>query len=246
MSNTVLRRDDSTASASDLELARRASSGDASAFRTIMQRNNGRLYRIARGVLKNDSDAEDAVQEAYVKAYAKLGGFRGESALSSWLTRIVLNEALMRLRKRRRTAEIKQTLEQETQPAQIVRFPGMAQGSDPEKLAATRQVSRIIERAVDALPMPFRVVFVMRCVEEMSVEETAKQLVIPEATVKTRLHRARHLLRRALDDELRTSLTGAFPFGGARCARTTEIVLERLGLTDAVPALAGAPRQDGP
>ena len=247
MSNPVLRRDDPPESASDLELAQKASGGDASAFRAIMQRNNGRLYRVARSVLKNDSDAEDAVQEAYLKAYAKLGGFRGESALSSWLTRIVLNEALMRLRKGRRIAETAKTLEQETQSAQIVRFPGMAYGSDPEKQAATRQISRIIERAVDALPVHFRVVFVMRCVEEMRIEETAEQLGIPEATVKTRHYRARHLLRRALDEELRTSLTGAFPFGGARCARTTEIVLERLGLTETLPpGQTGAPHEDGP
>jgi RNA polymerase sigma-70 factor (ECF subfamily) len=166
MSNTVLRRDDRNKAASDLELAEQASGGDASAFRTIMQRNNGRLYRVARSVLKNDSDAEDAVQDAYLKAFAKLGEFRGDAALSTWLTRIVLNEALMRLRQGRRTAEITKTFELEPQSAQIVRFPGMAQDSDPEKEAATRQVRRLIERAVDALPIDFRVVFVMRCVQE--------------------------------------------------------------------------------
>ena len=111
----------------------------------------------------------------------------------------------------------------------------MAHDVDPEKAAATHQVRRIIERAVDALPIDFRVVFVMRCVEEMSVEETAAQLAIPEATVKTRLHRARHLLRRALDVELSTSLTGAFPFGGARCDRITEKVLARLQLHQSIP-----------
>jgi RNA polymerase sigma-70 factor, ECF subfamily len=111
----------------------------------------------------------------------------------------------------------------------------MTQGLDPERAAATRQVSRLIERAVDALPTDFRIVFVMRCVEEMSVEETAAQLEIPEATVKTRLYRARLALRRALEKDLSTSLTGAFPFGGARCARMTETVLERLGLTQTLP-----------
>ena len=236
MSNTVLRRDDRHEAATDLELAEQARAGDASAFRTIMQRNNGRLYRVARSVLKNDSDAEEVVQDAYLKAYAKLEDFRGEAALSTWLTRIVLNEALMRQRQGRRTAEIKKTFEQETQSAQIVRFPGMAQGLDPEKEAASRQVRGLIERAVDALSVDFRVVFVMRCVEEMSVKETAAQLVIPEATVKTRLHRARLALRRALDEELSSSLTGAFPFGGTRCARTIEIVLERLGLTETLPS----------
>lgn len=239
MSNTVLRRDNRHEAASDLELAEEARGGDASAFRAIMQRNNARLYRVARSVLGNDSDAEDAVQDAYLKAYVNLGEFRGDAALSTWLTRIVLNEALMRLRQGRRGAEMAKTFEQETQSAQIVRFPGMAQGLDPEKAAATRQVRGLIERAVDALPVDFRVVFVMRCVEEMSVEETAAQLAIPEATVKTRLHRARLALRRALREELSTSLTGAFPFGGARCARTTEIVLDRLGLTE---TLSPSPR----
>jgi RNA polymerase sigma-70 factor, ECF subfamily len=235
MANAVLRRKDRHEVASDLALAEQASGGDASAFRTIMQRNNGRLYRVARGVLKNDSDAEDAVQDAYLKAYTKLGDFRGDSSLSTWLTRIVVNESLMRLRQSRRTADVMKAFEQDTHSAQIVRFPGMASGSDPEKAAATRQVSRIIERAVDGLPMDFRVVFVMRCIEEMSVEETAEHLAIPEATVKTRLHRARALLRRGLDEELNSSLTGVFPFWGARCARIAGTVIERLGLTETLP-----------
>lgn len=239
MSDTALRRDDRHEQATDIELAELASAGDASAFRAIMQRNNGRLYRVARSVLKSDSDAEDAVQDAYLKAYAKLGEFRGDAALSTWLTRIVLNEALMRLRQGRRTAEMKRTLGQEMQHAQIVRFPGMTQGLDPEREAASRQVRRLIERAVDALPVDFRVVFVMRCVEEMSVEETAAQLAIPEATVKTRLHRARRALRRALDEELSSSLTSAFPFGGARCARMAEAVLARLALTETLPSGPG-------
>src|SRR5215208_5942001 len=133
MSNTALRHGDRHDAASELVLAEQASGGDASAFRAIMQRHNGRLYRVARSVLKNDSEAEDAVQDAYLKAYTKLNKFRGESALSTWLTRIVLNEALMRLRQGRRTAEIKKAFEQETQSAQIVKFPGMVQDLDPEK-----------------------------------------------------------------------------------------------------------------
>jgi RNA polymerase sigma-70 factor (ECF subfamily) len=204
-----------------------------------MQRNNARLYRVARSVLKDDSAAEDVVQEGYLKAYAKLSEFRGESTLSTWLTRIVLNEALMHLRQSRRIGKIIDAVEQETRSAQIMRFPGMARDLDPEKAAATRQVLGLIERAVDALPIDFRVVFVMRCVEEMSVEDTADQLAIPLATVKTRLHRARHLLRHALDRELSSALTDAFPFGGARCARITEAVLARLGfnqtLSDSPP-----------
>lgn len=223
----------------DLELAQMAAGGDAAAFRTIMQRNNERLYRVARSVLGNDGDAEDAVQDAYLKAYAKLGEFRGDAALSTWLTRIVLNEALERLRRRRRADKLKATINEEAQTAQIVRFPGMEQELDPERAAATRQVAAIIERAVDALPLDFRTVFVLRCVEEMSVEETALQLAIPEATVKTRLHRARRALRRLLDDEVSNSLTGTFPFGGARCARMTERVVERLALHTPSPPRPG-------
>jgi RNA polymerase sigma-70 factor (ECF subfamily) len=235
MSNTVSIRADRTDAASDLELAQLASGGDPTAFKIIMQRNNARLYRVARSVLKNDSDAEDAVQEAYLKAYGKLSEFRGDSSLSTWLTRIVLNEALMSLRCDRRTTEVTQLVAHEMQSAQVVRFPGIAQGLDPEKAAATRQVSRLIERAVDALPVDFRLVFVMRCIEEMSGEETADQLAIPEATVKTRLHRARLLLRRTLEAELGTALTEAFPFGGTRCARITEAVLARLQFNPPLP-----------
>ncbi|MGQ7790966.1 RNA polymerase sigma factor [Faunimonas sp. B44] len=236
MSDAVSTREDRHEPTSELGLAERARDGDASAFRDIMQRNNTRLFRVARSVLKDDADAEDAVQESYLKAYTKLGEFRGESTLSTWLTRIVLNESLMRLRQGRRTAEITRTFEQESRSGRVVRFPGMAQGQDPEKAAATAQITRILERAVDALPIDFRVVFVMRCVQEMSVEETAEQLAIPQATVKTRLHRARLLLRRSLDEELGVSLTGTFPFGGSRCARMTEAVLARLGLTDMLPS----------
>jgi len=235
MTNAVSARADRHDAASDLELARVASAGDASAFKTIMQRNNARLYRVARGVLKNDSDAEDALQEAYLKAYGKLSEFRGDSSLSTWLTRIVLNEALMTLRRGRRATEVRELVAHDTQSAQVVRFPGMAQGSDPEKAVATRQLSRLIERAVDALPIDFRLVFIMRCVEEMSGEETADQLAIPEATVKTRLHRARLLLRRTLEAELGAAVTGAFPFGGARCARITEAVLARLQFNPPLP-----------
>ncbi len=245
MSNTVSIQADRTDAASDLELAQLASGGDPTAFKIIMQRNNARLYRVARSVLKNDSDAEDAVQEAYLKAYGKLSEFRGDSSLSTWLTRIVLNEALMSLRCDRRTTEVTQLVVHEMQSAQVVRFPGIAQGLDPEKAAATRQVSRLIERAVDALPVDFRLVFVMRCIEEMSGEETADQLAIPEATVKTRLHRARLLLRRALEAELGTALTEAFPFGGTRCARITETVLARIQFNPPLPqarAAAAIPR----
>ncbi len=134
MSDAVSTREARHEPASELELAERARGGDASAFRAIMQRNNARLFRVARSVLKEDADAEDAVQETYLKAYTKLGEFRGESTLSTWLTRIVLNESLMRLRQVRRTAEAAQTFEQNSRSGQVVRFPGMGQGRTPRGL----------------------------------------------------------------------------------------------------------------
>jgi RNA polymerase sigma-70 factor (ECF subfamily) len=216
----------------DGELAALAATGDAAAFRLIMERHNARLYRTARAVLRNDSEAEDAVQEAYVRAFAKLGAFRGESSLATWLTRIALNEALGRIRKRRPSEELS-AVDDETAPnrGEVIWFPGMPNDADPERAVARREISGLLERAIDALPEAFRVVFMLRAVEDMSVEDTAATLAIPEATVKTRLHRARRLLRETIEEELGPAVSDAFPFAGRRCVRTTEIVLERLGLT---------------
>ena len=218
---------------SDAELAAHAAGGDAGAFRLIMQRNNARLYRVARAVLRNDSEAEDVVQEAYVRAFRKLGEFRAEASLSTWLTRITLNEALQRLRQRRPTAELEAVDRQPVaKEAEVIWFPGAPSESDPEGGASRREVARLLERAIDALPDAFRIVFLMRAVEEMSTEETAVSLGIPEATVKTRFHRARRLLQQALREEVGSALSDAFPFAGRRCSRTTDIVLARLGLLE--------------
>jgi RNA polymerase sigma-70 factor, ECF subfamily len=219
----------------DAELAAHAAAGDAGAFRLIMERNNGRLYRVARGIVRNDSEAEDVVQESYMRAFSRLATFKGEASLSTWLTRIVLNEALGRLRRRRPTAELEAVDEAVSPGGEVVWFPGAASDTDPERAASRREIAGLLERAIDELPESFRVVFVMRAVEEMSGEETAEALGIPEATVKTRLHRARRLLRDTIQAELGGVLTDAFPFAGRRCARTTEIVLARLGLTEAPP-----------
>jgi RNA polymerase sigma-70 factor (ECF subfamily) len=202
MSAKALARTNPIQLTSDLELARGAGSGDDRAFRTIVQRNNPKLYRLAQRVLKNDWDAEDAVQEAYTAAFPKLREFRGDSALSTWLARIVLNQAFMHLRRSRRIADLRQVVENQAQCVQVMEFSEVAADLDPEKATAMRQIARLIERAVDALPTDFRTVFVMRCLKEFSIEETARQLGILEATVKTRLHRARLLLRSALDEEL--------------------------------------------
>jgi RNA polymerase sigma-70 factor, ECF subfamily len=212
----------------DPELARRAGAGDRAAFRAIMQRHNRRLYRVVRSILKDDPEAEDALQNAYLRAFTRLNEFRGDAKLSTWLTRIATNEALMRLR-RRDTAE----LTEESMNATVVPFPGAAP-ANPEQAAAHRQISRVLERAIDELPDGFRTVFVLRVVEQLSIEETAAALEIPEDTVKTRLFRARRLLRAALGDQFASALTDTFPFDGARCDRITEAVMARLPVPPAV------------
>ncbi|TPK66781.1 RNA polymerase sigma factor [Mesorhizobium sp. B2-4-19] len=207
----------------DMLLVQRALARDAGAFRTIIKTYNQRLYRIARGILRNDAEAEDVVQEAYVHAFANLAAFRGDSSLATWLSRIVINEALGRLRKRRRTVAMPENPE-----AQIIRFP-LNPNDDPERTMAQRQILALIERATDSLPDIYRMVFVARVIEGLSMEETADLLGVRPETVKTRLHRARSLLRKALDDEIGPVLLDAFPFAGRRCERLTKAVMARLG-----------------
>jgi RNA polymerase sigma-70 factor, ECF subfamily len=219
----------SVAALTDPELVELAATGDELAFRTIMQRHNQRLYRLARTMLKDDAEAEDVVQESYLRAFAGLSGFRGEASLATWLTRITINEALGRKRKQRPTVGLEHAEAVPAESAQIIRFPMMNTVADPERSAAQQQIRTLLERSIDGLPEPFRVVFVMRDVEGMSIEETAASLGIRPETVKTRLHRARRLLRRELDEQLATTLKDAFPFAGARCARITEAVLKRMG-----------------
>jgi RNA polymerase sigma-70 factor (ECF subfamily) len=212
----------------DADIVRMALQRDEGAFRIIMQRHNRRLYRCARSIVRDDHEAEDIVQEAYVNAFSNLASFRGDSSLATWLTRIARNEALARVRRRRPTVELAALDADDRDKAQIIPFPLMAMHTDPERTAAQREIRRLIERAIDDLPEPFRVVFVMREIEDMSVEEAADFLGLRQVTVKTRLHRARRLLRKALDSKLSSTLTEAFPFDGTRCARVTEAVLRRL------------------
>jgi RNA polymerase sigma-70 factor, ECF subfamily len=214
----------------DMALVQRARNQDQAAFRLIMQRHNRRLYRIARSVLRDESEAEDTVQETYMRAFTHLREFRGDARLSTWLTRIALNEALGRLRQRRPAVELKHldTINGQGE-ARVIVLPTPRQGSDPEAAAARSEIRRLLERAVDQLPDPFRVVFVLRDIEEMSIEETASQLGLRPQTVKTRLHRARRLLRQSLHETLSSALVDAFPFAGARCARIAEAVLARIG-----------------
>jgi RNA polymerase sigma-70 factor (ECF subfamily) len=217
------------AAADDGALLERARRRDEQAFRLIMQRNNRRLYRIARGILRNDSEAEDVVQETYFRAFAHLDDFRGESSLATWLARIAFNEALGRLRQRRPTVDWT-TLENTQSESQVIAFPLQHQ-VDPERSMAQRQMQKFVEQAIDDLPEDFRIVLVTRTIEGMSVEETARLLDLRPETVKTRLHRARRLLREALDKQADSVLTDAFPFGAGRCDRMTERVLARLRVT---------------
>jgi RNA polymerase sigma-70 factor, ECF subfamily len=215
----------------DLKLVELARQRNGDAFRLIMQRNNQRLYRVARAVVANDSEAEDVVQQAYVNAFASLANYRGEASLATWLTRIALNEGLARLRRQRPMAGLEVLDAAPASKSNIIPFPLMNDAVDPERAAAQRQIRHLIERAIDDLPEIFRVVFVMRDVEGLSIEETAEFLHIEPPTVKTRLHRARQQLRRALDEQLASTLTDAFPFQGARCQQTADAVLRRLQLT---------------
>ena len=209
-------------------------SGTREAFRHIMQRYNQRLFRVARAVIGEDSEAEDVLQESYMRAYDKLDSFRGDSSLSTWLTTIVLNEARGRLRKRHTMVDLEQVDAAPDDTHQVIRFPSKFGNEDPAAAAARAEIRHLLEHAIDALPPDFRIVYMLREVEEFSVEETADQLGIKSATVKTRLHRARRLLRENLHDRLANTMSEAFPFMGMQCARVTDAVMARLDATASI------------
>jgi len=212
----------------DVEVARRVAAGDKDAFRLLMRRHNQRLYRTARSILKSDAEAEDAVQEAYLLAYRSMGKFRGDSSLSTWLVRIVVNEALARMRKNTRSAKVIR-LDAEVESSAEGEFNMEDTAVEqPEDGAFRAEIRRLLERNIDELPSAFRTVFVLRALEEMSVEETAVVLGVPEATVRTRFFRARSLLREGLARAIDFSLEDAFRFAGDRCDRIVEGVLARL------------------
>ena len=215
------------------DLIARARRRDTAAIRTIVRQNNRRLFRVARSILKDDWEAEDAVQEAYVRAFTHLDEFEERSKLSTWLTRIVANEALGRLRRRRPALVDLDDLENvaAAEDGNVVPFPLNASQPDPERAMAQSEINSMLEKAIDALPDAFRTVLVARVIEEMSVEETAELYGLKPETVKTRLHRARALLRQDLEQKFGPLLTQTFPFDGARCERMADRVMERLGLT---------------
>jgi RNA polymerase sigma-70 factor (ECF subfamily) len=216
------------AGTADAELVARARGRDEAAIRAILQQNNRRLFRLARGILRNDSEAEDVVQETYARAFTHLDSFRGDSSLATWLGRIAINEALGRLRRQRPGVELS-SLPPGTLEAQIIQFPLSASLDDPEKSMAQRQIQHVVEHAIDELPEAFRLVFITRVIEGMNVEETAEILGLKPETVKTRLHRARTMLRDNVEKKIGPVVLEAFPFAGKRCERLTEAVLKRLG-----------------
>jgi RNA polymerase sigma-70 factor (ECF subfamily) len=212
----------------ETELVRLAKDGHRDAFRCLIQRCNQKLFRLARGIMRDESDAEDVLQESYVRAFSKFEGFRGEAGVLTWLTRITINEARGRLRTRGVNVRLDEIEAAQKEGAQVYIFPTGQISSNPEAEAARAQIRRAIEEAVDKLPDAYRMVFIMRDLNQQSVEETSDALDLKPATVKTRLHRAHRLLRAALEQKFAAALSGVFPFLGPRCARITDAVLDRL------------------
>jgi len=204
---------------------------DPEAFAAIMRQHNRMLYRLARAILKDDAEAEDALQEAYLAAYRNLASFRGESRMSSWLARIVINESYARLRKRKSAIVVPLSGEA---PDLEMSMPDR-ESTRPDAMALRAELRALLIEKIDALPEQFRTVFVMRDVEDLSVEETAECLSIPEATVRSRAFRARALLRESVAREMDVATVDAFGFDGERCDRIVASVLARLSPNPTTP-----------
>jgi RNA polymerase sigma-70 factor (ECF subfamily) len=210
----------------DLALVRRIAGGDQEAFELLMRRHNRRLYRLARSMLRNHAEAEDALQEAYISAYGAIGRYRGEAAISTWLARLIINECLARLRRQARRDRL---MPIETPPADMeIDAMAISDSDTPEQSLARTQIRSLLEHKLDQLPEDFRIVFVLRSVEEMSVEETAHFLGIPEATVRSRQFRARSLLRKSLTRDIAAVQHEVYEFGGWHCDRIVANVMARI------------------
>ncbi len=212
----------------DAALLAAARGGSESAYAAIIRRHNRRLFRIARSILRNDAEAEDAVQDAYVQVFRNLHTLRDDSSLSTWLGRITANEALGRLRRRRPTVGLEILDATMEQGAGMIGDGGDLTTDDPERAAARQEVRGILEEAIDRLPLEFRSVFVACAVEQMSIEETAVCLGLPQNTVKTRYFRAKRRLRGMLGADFAAVMPESFAFGGEHCDRMTERVLARI------------------
>ena len=215
------------AAGEDAALARKIALRDQAAFEALMRRYNGRLFRVARAILKDDAEAEDVLQDAYLDVYRNIGQFRAESSLATWLVRVVTNRALMRLRKQKREHNVVSMDQSSSDPERpVLQFPDHAAES-PTAATLRAEARRLIERRIDELPVSFRTVFVLREVEDMSAEDVAACLGIPPATVRTRLFRARALLREALARDLDVATGDVFAFAGDRCDRIVAAVLAK-------------------
>lgn len=207
---------------SDEEVVTRVLAGETALFEIIMRRYNQRLYRVAHSILRNDGEAEDVMQDAYVRAYQHLHQFEGRAKFSTWLTRIAVHEALARAHRRNRMQEL------DAEPFGGYMNPLPATTPDPEQQASDRELVALLQDAVLALPDNYRSVLMMRDIEEMSTTDTAKALDLTEENVKVRLHRARALLRRELFARAGAQRGNAFPFMGARCDHMVQTVMQRI------------------
>jgi RNA polymerase sigma-70 factor, ECF subfamily len=198
---------------SDEEIVKRVLDGEVSLFELIVRRHNQRLYRATRLILKDPAEAEDVMQEAYVRAFSHLDQFAGEAKFSTWLTKIAVYEALGRLRRRKQMDDIPE---------------GLSGSVNPEESTYKRELHSMIEAAIDVLPPLYRSVFLLREVEEMSGAEVADCLGITEETAKTRLHRARRMLRDELKASLGGAISAAFSYGSAHCDRMTTATMQRI------------------
>jgi len=207
---------------SDEEVVSRVLDGETALFEIIMRRYNQRLYRVAHSILRNDAEAEDVMQDAYVRAYQHLGQFEGRAKFSTWLTRIAVHEALARAHRRSRVQEL------DAEPSGGYMDPLISNTPDPEQQASDHELVALLQTAVLALPTSYRSVLMLRDIEEMSTTETAQALDLTEENVKVRLHRARALLRREMFARAGAQRGNAFPFMGARCDRMVQTVMERI------------------
>jgi len=207
----------------DVEIVDRVRAGDLALYEVIMRRYNQRLYRVARAILHDDSEAEDVMQEAYVRAYTHLDQFAGRSAFSTWLTRIAVHEALSRLRSRNRHPQVDVT---EYDGEISMKITGRV--PDPEQNASTAQLKEFLEEAVLNLPESYRTVIMLRDIEELSTSETAEVLDLTEENVKVRLHRGHGMMRNWLFERIGSNAKEAFPFMGVRCDRVVHEVFNRL------------------
>jgi len=218
-----------TASLTDAEVVARVRAGETALFEILMRRHNQRVYRVARAVLKDETEAEDVMQQAYINAFTHLDQFAERAQFSTWLTRITVHEALARRRRRKAQAASSAA---DRDPDGEVMESLIAVEPDPERQAYAAELGHVLESAIDGLPDTYRIVFMLREVEGLSTSETAAGLALREEAVKTRLHRARAMLRRAITQRLGSISAQTFQFHATRCDRVVAAVLTRILQTE--------------